>query len=139
TPGFTQSSDVTPPTFVSMSESPASVNAGDTVMVDVRITDAESGVVPDGTYPYVFYKNAGGSFAGSTLGMTRISGTPQDGVYRGTVNVPSSAASGRWKIDSMSAKDAAGNQIFVFPPTVPTADGEFDVVGSTADVTPPTF
>lgn len=122
--------DTTPPTFASMSVSPSLVSAGAMVTVDVRITDAGTGVSLESSYPYVYYNNAGGSFGGAVTNMTRVSGTPQDGVYRGTMAIPAFAATGRWKVSQLGAKDTANNTRFVFPPDAPTGNGDFDVVSA---------
>ena len=76
------SDDLTGPTIVSMTVTPSTIPAGGTVTVDVRITDADSGVAAEWPFPYVYYRNAGGSTT-SAISLSRVSGTAQDGVYRG--------------------------------------------------------
>ncbi|WP_221933207.1 hypothetical protein, partial [Tessaracoccus rhinocerotis] len=85
-----------------------------------------------------------------TLGfgeMTRISGTAQDGIYQGTVTIPTTAATGDWTVKIYPLEDSLGNDDSTFHehPTKLTitntpADteapvlSEFDFTPTTVDV-----
>src|SRR5688572_8921381 len=86
--------DTTPPTVQSLSVSPGTVNAGGSVTVTARLTDAGSGV----KQAYGFYRLANGQSAPSGASFVFVSGTPQDGTWQAIVQVPSAAASGTWTL-----------------------------------------
>ena len=81
--------DTTPPVFQSLAASPATVAPGGTVTLTARITDAGTGVIQAGA---VYINPAGGSPL--PVFLARVSGTPQDAVFQGTVTVPPLAPSG---------------------------------------------
>jgi hypothetical protein len=76
----TANTDVTPPTLVSLSVSPATVNAGETVTITAHLTDAESGIGPGENPAGVtgYYRLENGKSAPANPWFRWYSGTPQD-------------------------------------------------------------
>jgi hypothetical protein len=72
------------------------------------------------------------------IALSLASGTSRDGIWQGSVPVPSAAASGTWTVQFVTV-DAGSNGFSQFGPTNPAlAGGNFTVIGGT-DVTPPTI
>lgn len=103
--------DTTAPGLASFSYTPTTVNAsvdlsspgGAEVEVEARVTDA-SGAVPPVA---VLSSDTTAQTARGTLSL--VSGTPQNGTYRGTVSLPSTAAPGLWTVALDELRDPLGN------------------------------
>lgn len=107
--------DTTPPVLQSLSVSPNSVAVGQILTVTAHVTDDISGVTSFNAY---FYRDTGGGSLGQGLYGTfsRISGTPQDGVWQAAISVPANYPSGTYFTREIQASDAAGNALELFPP-----------------------
>lgn len=76
--------DTTPPSLTELSFTPAVIDTTSgsaTITVTARILDSESGVSPA---PYLWFVTDAAN-QGASGSLSRISGTANDGVYRGTV------------------------------------------------------
>ncbi len=80
-------------------------NGPGTVGVTMRITDAPAGFVAGD----VVFQSPSGQVAGANLHAPPQSGTPQDGVYQGTVTIPPLSESGIWKTHYVWVADSVGN------------------------------
>lgn len=128
------SADATPPVIQSLTSSPNPVNAGAIITIDAHVTDAGSGV----STVYLEYIPSNGT--GLTTNMSRVSGTPQDGIWRLFVSIPSSSPSGTWTFGYMGAYDVANNTTSISAPNPVLSGAAFSVVGgSGADAIPPTI
>ncbi len=120
--------DTQPPVVVSASVSPTSVDVTDadqTVDVEVRLTDDESGVSF-----VLFYLDGPGESDVLAAGATMVSGTALDGLWQGSFLVPQFSTSGTWTL-RVYAFDSAFN-------ILDQATGQtVDVVGQ-SDAAPPT-
>jgi Fibronectin type III domain len=121
----TGTSDVTPPTLVSVAFSASSGDLATgpfTATVTAHVTDAQSGYVGDCI-------DFGGPLApsASALGVClidpqqRISGTQQDGVYQTTLTIPQSAVPGVYPLLDYHVQDDAGNFVNLTPAQVESA------------------
>jgi len=127
--------DTTPPVVQSLSVSPSSVVAGNSVTVTARITDDLSGV----DQVVVFYNLPGGNYNGPNGNFQFVSGTKNDGIWQATINIPSAFRSGTYTVNDLLAIDAANNRVDLRPPTPPTADATFTVIDSTTQNPAPTL
>jgi hypothetical protein len=105
------STDVAAPVLASFSFTPTTVDAsvdvgqpgGASVTVTARVTDASGAVPPAAVL-------SSDTTAQSVRGnLALISGTPQDGTYRGTLNLPTTAAPGAWTVAIDELRDPLGN------------------------------
>src|SRR5436190_1997331 len=96
--------DSTPPTVVSLSSSPKTASPGSTVTFTAHITDAGSGVAQAGMCVITPTGSTGGC-----PNFSLISGSVNDGTWRGTYQVPLNAPNGTWTIFDLFAIDAAAN------------------------------
>jgi hypothetical protein len=117
------SSDTTPPMLQSLTVSPATVNAGDTVTITARVTDAESGVVSI----FLSYRLPNGQSAPVGPNFFLVSGSPQDGIWRASMQVPPAAAPGNWTVSFSEVRDQAGNYASLQSPIQPLPNGSFTV------------
>lgn len=100
--------DTTPPSLTELSFTPAVIDTTSgsaTITVTGRILDSESGVSPA---PYLWFVTDAAN-QGASASLSRISGTANDGVYRGTATFPRYSAAGAWRADYFNIQDAAGN------------------------------
>lgn len=108
------SSDISAPVLVpgTFSFSPGTTDAstdlskpgGAVVTVTARVTDATGAEPP---VPNLRYDATGQSASGAPMRL--VSGTPQDGTYEGTVNLPATAAPGTWTVSLAALQDPLGN------------------------------
>lgn len=125
-PPAVAAADTTAPTLegITLSTNAVSVSGVDLVPVTVAVRLADdTGVVvggqaEDAQLPNVLLE---GEFDGrprsEPVELAHTSGTPQDGVWSATVQVPSTW-DGHWEISRVQAMDDAGNQLRVDPRTV---------------------
>jgi hypothetical protein len=116
--------DADPPRVVGVSFSRTSVAVSGLnvvpVTVAVRLTD-ESGVpaidgYPD-RYPFIYLRRVSGGEATVPAVLSRTSGTPRDGTWSATVNVPA-IWDGRWQVSLVVAYDTENNRLEVDPRTL---------------------
>ena len=126
--------DTTPPVFQSLSVSPGSVAAGDTVTFTAHITDDNSGVA--GT-PYIAVARTGAAPTSKSAGadelhgaFQRTAGTAQDGTYTANIAIPATAGSGTYSVQYLVAQDAAGNFTLLQAPTPPIGGVTFTIAGT---------
>lgn len=127
------SAESVPPTVVSASVSPSSVDvtsAAQNVTVTFHITDDSSGVDYGNAYLY----DQAGKFVTLILfgSGERISGDPMDGIYSVDLTVPLYAQPGLWRVDSF-VRDHDGNQVSFGPSQTAypiPADMKFTVVNN---------
>ncbi|MCT2279662.1 hypothetical protein [Micromonospora chalcea] len=120
-PPASAAADQTPPSLVDLTVSPDAVTVAGLdlvpVTVSVRLIDA-AGVEPstemDGSStPSIGLRRAGGDRTdGAELSLT--AGTPQDGTWSATIQVPSTW-DGVWEVNRLIATDAAGNRLEADP------------------------
>lgn len=127
--------DTTPPVFQSLSVSPATIVAGNSVTITARITDDLSGVAN----AEVQYHLPNSSSSGPTGFFQFLSGTKNDGIWQTTITIPSTYRSGICTVNLLYATDSASNSTFVSPPTSPTPDGSFTVTDSNPPNPAPTL
>lgn len=116
----TGNSDTSPPSFISLSFSPDSVDTSSSnrVQFTARLQDDLSGIAPDtGNYDRFSHTRAEFRSPSGRQGFSviffssgRISGDAQDGVYTNSVLLPEPREPGVWTLESLSVRDAAGNQ-----------------------------
>ncbi len=100
--------DTQAPKLVSASASPAWVNVTSgpaAVTVTFRVTDDDSGAA----LPVVSGDSDLSKETTPTGTVTRVSGTPQDGVYKAKLTVAKGAVGGGWTASALKLEDAAGN------------------------------
>lgn len=116
----TGTSDTTPPGFISFSFSPDSIDTSSSnrIQFTARLKDDLSGIAPD-TGSWDFFADSRAEFRSPSgrqgFSVTfrssgRISGDAQDGVYTNSTLLPEFSEPGEWTLESLSARDAAGNQ-----------------------------
>ena len=102
-----QASDVAPPAIQSLTFTPTSIDVSSgpaNVTFSLHVTDNLSGA----SSVRVFLANPGRTV--TVLGiLVRTAGTPQDGMWTGTVQVPQFATAGTWQLSSVQVLDFAGN------------------------------
>ena len=129
--------DVAAPVVLGARFTPTSVDVtnGAAATLDVSLFDNGAGV--SGT-PVVTLASPTGFTL--TVPLSLVSGSANDGGWRGTMNLPSSTEPGTWTIVGIAVHDAAGN-------TATYTQGDFAAAGisiptlhvtSAADTTPPT-
>lgn len=96
------------------------------VVVTAGITDATGAVAPVVTV-------SGPTTQSFSATMTRTGGTAQNGTYEGTVNLPTSAARGTWKVSLGALRDTLGHS----DRTTHLNPDRLTVVNGTTDVAPP--
>jgi hypothetical protein len=135
-PVAAQISDTQPPHLVSISFSPASVDVttnGASVVVAGQATDDLSGI--NGISVTFVSVTAPNQRRNGFL--SRISGTPLNGAFQGTVNFPTLSAGGVWRL-SVTINDAAGNFLSLSPANLTALGFQTDLtVVSTADTAAP--
>lgn len=118
------SGDVTPPTLVSFSFSPTTIDTSSgaaTVTVTVQAVDSQSGVCIGSTLPgpcpgptlsLVEFRHVGTSqFVAA--GFNLVAGTLNNGTFQAELGFPQGSASGTWKISPLLLADQSGNvQVF---------------------------
>ncbi|CAI9405849.1 FG-GAP repeat domain-containing protein [Aestuariimicrobium sp. T2.26MG-19.2B] len=100
------STDTTPPTLVSSSVSPSSVDvtsAWKVVVVQAQLSD------PSGVRPPMICVYVQGGICDPDYGMTLVSGTAVSGTWRAQYEVPVRAQAGTWIVKMGPASDAVGN------------------------------
>jgi hypothetical protein len=106
--------DIAPPHLVAFSFTPRTVDisAGPaSITVSARITDATGAETPT----ISFGSDTTSQVAGFG-GMTRTSGTAQDGTYTRTITIPKGAAPGTWSASLFPLSDTLGNDGTFGPP-----------------------
>ena len=96
TPSSNVISDTAPPQLMTFSFSPSTINVtsgAQPVTVTARVTDNLSGT----SFVQVGFQNPSG-LQGVAAALPRISGTPLDGIYQGTVSIPQFGQAGIWKV-----------------------------------------
>jgi hypothetical protein len=110
--GSAFSADVSPPTLVSWSRSPATVNTTNgsaQVTVQMRILDDESGAdFPNVTARHPSGQSTGFAAISLVAGVFTPNGT--DATYEATLNVPQGSAPGLWEITLFPLVDLQGNR-----------------------------
>jgi hypothetical protein len=122
--------DITPPTIVSFSVSPASVdvtNSNASFTVTVHATDDLSGV----DSVNLTWASPSSSTMGGVGYPTLVSGDHSDGTYSGTFVIPRYSPSGDYPM-RVSVRDRAHNESYA-------DEGPIHVVDSNPDNTPPTL
>lgn len=141
-------SDVTAPQILSVEIDRTSINLDNgetTVIVTARLSDDLSGifdvtkVTTGGTPPQIQFNH---SIYHTVTGVFDIahplSGDVHDGIFRATLTLPATAASGVWNIERMLANDGAGNSTWIYPATSSLLAGlAFTVTNSHEDITAP--
>jgi chitodextrinase len=105
-----------------------------TVVLEAHITDDLSGV-----HPQVLFGLDSDTTTQQALDtfMTRVSGTPLDGVWRVTLTIPRHAATGTWTARNFGVfRDEAGNRIN-FPPVATGSWPTLTVANDMPDTMPP--
>jgi len=108
--------DTRAPVIQSVTVSPATITAGASVTVTARITDDISGV----RSASVGYNLPNGAF-GPQASFSLLSGTALDGIYRATITIPVTYASGVYTLGFVYAEDAATNHAYTSSPPLPAA------------------
>lgn len=138
---------LTPPTVLSLSFSPASINttaSSQSVTLTLTLADSPAGVIfPAGNqldFDFQIMSPSGNQSQWlSTDEFTLTSGTPQNGTWAGTFTMPRYSEPGVWTIQQLLLQDAANNsenldavalQALGFSPLLIVSD-------STPDTTPP--
>jgi putative cell wall-binding protein len=132
------------PILKSLQMSPTSVDtsaAPATIAFKARVTDAGSGVSPNGRGPdinRVQLVGPAGQSARAILRGTPTSGTANDGVYDFSLSLPQHSAQGTWRIDKVVLYDVAGNERVTTAEQVAQLGGPttFEQTGP-GDTTPP--
>ncbi len=111
-----------------------------TVTIDVGATDDISGLSDAGSLSSITLltpRSAAGPIV-TVAGHERISGTPHDGVYRASVELPRGAESGEWTIGQVALTDAAGHTASYANAQLVTLGvaASFTVVGATLPSAP---
>lgn len=128
--------DKAPPVLQGITVSPDAVSVAGIDLVPVTVTahlTDESGVevvseVGGGRAPYIALKRvAGGDPATQGAELSLASGTPQDGMWSATIQVPSTW-DGQWEVSQLVALDSAFNRLDVDPPDTPAT--KLDVTGT---------
>ncbi|MCX6590774.1 MAG: dockerin type I domain-containing protein [Acidobacteria bacterium] len=134
--------DTAPPAIPSIVFSPTSVNvsaASQVVTLDVRLTDAGTGVDLSKVYLGVDGPTTTGRTYQYATFVQTLSGDSNDGVHRFQVTVPRYAPAGAWRLRAVQLSDLAGNNAYLdrdYNPTgLPTTS--FTVVSSPADSAAP--
>ncbi|MFI5832607.1 hypothetical protein ACIA5A_02895 [Micromonospora sp. NPDC051300] len=133
-PAASAAADQAPPVLVGITVSPDAVSVSGVdlvpVTVSAHLTDEtgveRSGEMDGSNLPAVTLQRAGGgedSTQGVELALT--SGTPQDGTWSATVQVPSTW-DGEWRVSRLVAVDGASNRLDVAPST----DSKLTVTGT---------
>lgn len=133
------SSDATRPTIVSVGASPRTVDAGTSVTVTARVTDAQSGVA--GVTIRYSYPQPGTDVLAFTAihPLTLVSGTSSDGTWQTTFAIPLESISGAWLVDNMSAFDGAANLLVESFHSNPLFVDAGFAVAARSDQTPPSI
>ena len=129
--------DVTPPTVLSLSFSPATVDVSTgaaTSTVSMHITDAGSGVQ---NFFFLQLNSPAGTNAYCSAYQLK-SGTEADGIWTCTITIGASAAAGLWTIGDLQVRDHAGNLTEISGAAASALSSGLTVVSSSADLTPPT-
>lgn len=106
--------DIIAPQVSSLTISPAFVNvtnSSQTVTVTATVTDSLAGV-EEQFGCYVFLGSASGGQS-QFAWLSRTSGTPQSGLYRGNVTLPQFSEIGTWRPSSLLCRDQANNQLSI--------------------------
>ena len=129
--------DSTPPTLRSLTLTPSSVDVsgvGANITVEARITDDNSGC----NWATLTVKSVESPMQSFSVVLERVSGTPQDGVYRAVGTIGKYATPGTWRVSLTRFDDVAGNIKFWDPDTLKAAGFQTDIaVANTPDTTPP--
>ena len=135
-PAALAAADQSPPVLKGITVSPDAVSVAGLELVPVTVTahlTDESGVevaydMGGGRLPYVALKRvAGGDPSTQAAELSLTSGTPQDGMWSATIQVPSTW-DGQWEVSQLVAQDSAFNRLDVDPPDTPTS--KLDVTGT---------
>ncbi|WP_422743587.1 hypothetical protein ACN27B_04275 [Micromonospora sp. WMMD754] len=136
-PAASAAADQAPPVLAGITVSPDAVSVSGVdlvpVTVSAHLTD-ETGVEPSGemdgsNLPAVTLLRAAGAdaTASQSAELSLTSGTPQDGVWSATIQVPSTW-DGEWEVSRLVAVDSAANRLDVDPPA--SADTRLAVTGT---------
>jgi hypothetical protein len=101
------------PVLASLNFTPTSIDttAGAAqVQVTLRVTDALAGV----SSISVQFQSPSGNQRRGNNSLTRTAGTAFDGTYTGTITFPQFSEAGAWRLQSVRARDLAGNQRTLF-------------------------
>ncbi|MEV1144172.1 hypothetical protein [Micromonospora sp. NPDC049799] len=135
-PAAVAAADTAPPVLEDITVSPDAVSVAGLDLVPVTVTahlTDETGVekiseAGGGNMPFVVLKRvAGGDPSTQAAELSLTSGTPQDGRWSATVQVPSTW-NGQWEVSQLVAMDSAFNKLEVDPPETP--DTGLDVTGT---------
>ncbi|NJP30609.1 hypothetical protein [Micromonospora thermarum] len=135
-PAAVAAADTAPPVLAGITVSPDAVSVAGLDLVPVTVTaylTDETGVekasdMGGGNMPFVALKRvAGGTASTQYAELSLTSGTPQDGRWTATIQVPSTW-NGQWEISKLVAVDAAFNRLDIDPPETP--DNTLDVTGT---------
>jgi hypothetical protein len=138
---LTQVSDVTPPTLVNLSFSPAAIDtryADQNVTITADITDDLSGF----SYSYVYFRSPSGNQTqyGYMYYWNIVSGNVLNGKFRGTITFPKNSEAGTWTIYNVNLRDQAGNTAQLTTAQLLAAGIPASItVTSIPDTTPPTL
>ncbi|PAK40130.1 hypothetical protein, partial [Priestia megaterium] len=120
--------DVTKPTLESIKVDKKEVKAGDTVHVQVKVSDKESGV----NSVYLYYKSP----ITGKYKYTRVNYNSSTSYYEGEITIDNSVEPGEWYVGYVTVSDNADNTTTIYGPI---EGSNFIVKGTKADVTKPTI
>ncbi|MCM3194133.1 Ig-like domain-containing protein [Priestia megaterium] len=120
--------DVTKPTLESIKVDKKEVKAGDTVHVQVKVSDKESGV----NSVYLYYKSP----ITGKYKYTRVHYNSSTSYYEGEITIDNSVEPGEWYVGYVTVSDNADNTTTIYGPI---EGSNFIVKGTKADVTKPTI
>jgi hypothetical protein len=132
-PDSAAAADTAAPELVAFDFTPKAIDvtsSSKTITVTARITD-ETGAEA----PYFLFDSRTTTQTVGFGQLTRISGTPQDGIYERTITVPSGVAPGAWDAVLYPLEDTLGNDGSFGPPA--GFPKELTVTSSNADTAAP--
>jgi hypothetical protein len=133
-----QVSDTTPPELVEFDFNPKNLDvtaAPQLVTVTARITDDLSGAESF----FVYFTSPSGSQSHFSF-IGRTGGSPLDGTYSGSVEIPQFVESGIWSASISSLRDSVGNTVSLDSANLASLGFPTDLnVDSVPDTTPPSI
>lgn len=116
-----QASDMSGPALVSKSVTPTNLNLHNgpaTINVTIHLVDATAVQSPTMIANWVDPDPWGWVYGGGQSqgfgGMTLVSGTMQDGIWKHTITIPQGAATGQWEVVLYPLRDTWGNSSSFF-------------------------
>lgn len=110
-PALVIAQDVTPPTLVSLTLEPTTINVWESdqeVTFTFHVTDDLSGI-GDNTYAVVRSPLGGQQHTAFTRNGILLSGDFNDGIFQDVVTWPRYSETGTWKLERMRLNDRVGN------------------------------